>query len=162
MHSYLIDPAFTAIKTWSLLVLTWSSRFVNTLVKISAYADGGPRSRVCARETLRSTPIDVSGNFPAPCLQSGLQPSPPAPQKLNLKFWYCHSGMYLKLAHFPVKIGLIFIFFGGGSPPKKFSCHPNIFVTWEPIQNFRNLWYALLGYIWDWSERRCADVVWQP
>jgi hypothetical protein len=31
----------------------------------SASADGGPRSRVCARETLRSTPIDISGNFPA-------------------------------------------------------------------------------------------------
>ena len=33
--------------------------------KIFAHADGGPRSRVCARETLRSAPIDVSGNFSA-------------------------------------------------------------------------------------------------
>ena len=29
----------------------------------SASADGGPRSRVCARETLCSAPIDASGNF---------------------------------------------------------------------------------------------------
>ena len=36
------------------------------IVKIqnSASADGGPRSRVCARETLCSPPIDTSGNFP--------------------------------------------------------------------------------------------------
>ena len=31
--------------------------------KISACADGGPRSRVCARLTLRSAPIDTSGNL---------------------------------------------------------------------------------------------------
>ena len=34
--------------------------------EISASTDGGPRSRVCARETLRSAPINTSGNFPAP------------------------------------------------------------------------------------------------
>ena len=43
------------------------------MLTISASADGGPRSRVCARETLRSTPIDTSGNFPRTCLQSNLQ-----------------------------------------------------------------------------------------
>ena len=31
--------------------------------KISASADGGPRSWVCARLTLRSAPIDTRGNF---------------------------------------------------------------------------------------------------
>ena len=30
-----------------------------------AHADGGPRSRVCARETLRWAPIDTSGHFSA-------------------------------------------------------------------------------------------------
>ena len=35
-------------------------------MKISASSDRGPRSRVCARETLHVAPIDVSGNFPAP------------------------------------------------------------------------------------------------
>ena len=38
---------------------------VKNSYKISASADGGPRSRVCARETLCSAPIDTSGNFPA-------------------------------------------------------------------------------------------------
>ena len=32
---------------------------------ISVHADGGPRSRVCARLTLHSAHIDMSGNFPA-------------------------------------------------------------------------------------------------
>ena len=44
-----------------------------TIEKIFASTDGGPRSRVCARETLRSTPIDTSGNFRRTCLQSNLQ-----------------------------------------------------------------------------------------
>ena len=35
------------------------------IYKISASADRGPRSRVCARETLRWPPINTSGNFPA-------------------------------------------------------------------------------------------------
>ena len=35
------------------------------ITKISAHADGCPRSRVCARKTLRSALIDTSGNFPA-------------------------------------------------------------------------------------------------
>jgi hypothetical protein len=30
-----------------------------------ASTDGGPRYRVCARKTIRSAPIDTSGNFPA-------------------------------------------------------------------------------------------------
>ena len=33
--------------------------------EISASTDGGPRSRVCARETLRSAPINTRGNLPA-------------------------------------------------------------------------------------------------
>ena len=33
------------------------------ILKISASADGGPRSWVCARLTLRSAPIDTSRNF---------------------------------------------------------------------------------------------------
>ena len=41
--------------------------------KISASANGGPRSRVCARETRHSTHIDTSGNFRRTCLQSNLQ-----------------------------------------------------------------------------------------
>ena len=32
-------------------------------VRISADADGGPRSRVCSRDTPAQPPIDVSGNF---------------------------------------------------------------------------------------------------
>ena len=32
-------------------------------IKNSAHTDGGPCSQVCARETLRSAPIDMSGNF---------------------------------------------------------------------------------------------------
>ena len=31
----------------------------------SAHADGGPRSRVCSRDTPAQPPIDMSGNFPA-------------------------------------------------------------------------------------------------
>ena len=38
---------------------------VTPLVSISARADLGPRSRVCAPETLRSAPIDTSGNCSA-------------------------------------------------------------------------------------------------
>ena len=37
----------------------------DTNSEISTHADRGPRSWVCAHETLRSAPIDVSGNFPA-------------------------------------------------------------------------------------------------
>ena len=33
--------------------------------KIFAHADGGPRSRVCARRPSAQPPIDISGNFPA-------------------------------------------------------------------------------------------------
>ena len=33
--------------------------------KISARADGGPRSRFCSRDTPAQPPIDASGNFPA-------------------------------------------------------------------------------------------------
>ena len=40
-----------------------TNRHTNT--ENSASADGGPRSRVCARETLCSTPIDTKGNLPA-------------------------------------------------------------------------------------------------
>ena len=36
-----------------------------TILRISAGTEGGPRSRVCARYTLRSSPINTSGNFPA-------------------------------------------------------------------------------------------------
>ena len=46
----------------------------------------GPRARVCARETLRSAPIDMSGIFRRMCLQSHLQSSPPTPQKSYPKF----------------------------------------------------------------------------
>ena len=50
--------------------ITGSSQTKKTVMKeyiteISASAVGGPRSQACARETLRSAPIDVSGNFPA-------------------------------------------------------------------------------------------------
>ena len=34
-----------------------------TIVEISAYADGGPRSRVCAFQTLSSAPHHMSGHF---------------------------------------------------------------------------------------------------
>ena len=33
------------------------------IIKISAHADGGPRSRVCARETLRSAPYQHERKF---------------------------------------------------------------------------------------------------
>ena len=33
--------------------------------EISAHADGGPRSRVCSRDTPAQPPIDFSGNFSA-------------------------------------------------------------------------------------------------
>ena len=45
------------------------------------------------------------------------------------------SGIYLKLANFPVKIA---IFRGlGGSSNFKFYWNRLIFVTWEPMQKFR-------------------------
>ena len=34
----------------------WATNLQQERLKISASADGGPRSRVCARETLRSAP----------------------------------------------------------------------------------------------------------
>ena len=54
--------------------------------KISADADVGPRSRVCARQTLRSAPINTSGNFPG--YMSAESPSNifPNPQKSYPKF----------------------------------------------------------------------------
>ena len=62
-------------------------------LKISAHVDGGPRSRVCARETLRSAPHRRERKF------SGAR-------VCTVTFW--------KFSHFPVKIGL---FWGvGGSP----------------------------------------------
>jgi hypothetical protein len=74
--------------------------------KISAHADGGPRSRVCARETLRSAPHRRERKF------SGAR--------------VCRVT-FLKSSHFPVKIGL---FWGvGGVPEFFFDGNPNIYVT---------------------------------
>ena len=53
MISYLVNEHIVIIQLWQLKI-------------ISAHADGGPRSRVCARETLPQPPIEVSRNFPAP------------------------------------------------------------------------------------------------
>ena len=56
--------------TWLSLWKTYMSccDFYSSLyVKISAGADGGPRSGVSARLTLRSAPIDTSGNFLRMC-----------------------------------------------------------------------------------------------
>ena len=47
----------------------WTEKMQNkyrlVLDKISADADGGPRSRVCSRDTPAQPPINVSGNFSA-------------------------------------------------------------------------------------------------
>ena len=75
-----------------------------------------------------------------------LETSPPTPQNSYLKFqnpMMSLPGIYLKLAHFPVKIGLIEGV--GGFPPIFFHCNPNIFVTQEPLQNFKTVAQTLLG-----------------
>ena len=63
-------------ETWDVI----NHNFSQENYKISASADGGPRSRVFARETLRSAPIDTSGNFPAHMSAespSNISPNPP-------------------------------------------------------------------------------------
>ena len=47
---------FIAVQAWG---------FITANIKISAYADGGPRSRVCAWETLRSAPHRRTRKFSA-------------------------------------------------------------------------------------------------
>ena len=61
----------------------------------SASADGGPRSRVRARRTLRSAP------YPRERIFSGARSCRIQNSATSL------SRIYLKLGHFPVKIGLI-------------------------------------------------------
>ena len=80
--------------------------FKNRRRQISASADGGPRSQVRARGTLRSASIGTSGNFPA---------------RVSAE------STFNKFSHIPVKIGLI----GGvgGIPQISFSFDFNIFVT---------------------------------
>jgi hypothetical protein len=74
--------------------------------KISAHADGGPRSRVYACETLRSAPHRHEKNFSSA---------------------HVCRVTFLKFPHFPVKIGL---FWGVGGVPKFFFyLNPNIYVT---------------------------------
>ena len=75
-------------------------------VKNTAHADGGPRSRVRARGTLRSAPHQRERKFSATRV--------------------CRVD-FTKFPHFLVKIGLI----GGvgGSPKYFFHWIPNIFVT---------------------------------
>ena len=45
-----------------------TTRTTTRNVKISAHADGGPRSRVCARETLRSAPHRRERKFSGACV----------------------------------------------------------------------------------------------
>ena len=52
-------------------------------------------------------PINVSGNFPAPVSAEWPSNISPSPSKVESEVSVSHSGIYLKLAHFPVKIGLI-------------------------------------------------------
>ena len=77
-------------------------------MKISASADGGPRSRVRARGTLRSAPIGTSGNFLA------------------------HID-FTKFTHFAVKIVLIWVL--GGVPQIFFLIEILIFLfPWSPCK----------------------------
>ena len=76
-----------------------------------------------------------------------LQTSPPTPQNSYPKFqnpMISLPGIYLKLDHFPVKIGLI----GGRGGSPNFFLHWNlpICVTWEPKQEFKILRHLLLGF----------------
>ena len=54
------------------------------VIKISASTDGGPRSRVCARETLRSAPHRRKQNFFAACVQNHLQTSQMSDKELGI------------------------------------------------------------------------------
>jgi hypothetical protein len=73
-----------------------TNRHTNT--ENSASADGGPRSRVCARETLCSTPINTSGNFRRTCLQSNLQnfqKKPIKTLKVGVRILFFYQNFYL-------------------------------------------------------------------
>ena len=62
------------------------------------------------------------------------------------------SGLYLKIAHFPVKIGLVWG--EGGSPKFVFHWNPPNFVTKEPMQKFRTLAaYCLVKKQWPEKEK---------
>ena len=65
-------------------LLGLSSYNVNTIHVYfnSAHADGGPHSRVYARETLCSAPINVSGNFPAHMSEESPSNISPNPSKV--------------------------------------------------------------------------------
>ena len=82
------------------------------LAPMGVLAQGSVHARPSARP-----PIDASGNFPA-CLSAvwSLNISP-TPLKVESEGSVSYSGIYFKLAHFPVKIGFIQAV-GGGSPPK--------------------------------------------
>ena len=110
--------------------------------QISASADGRPRSRVRARGTLCSAPpLALAEFFRQTCLQSRLQTSPPTPQKSYPKIQNSTTSLSrknLKLANFPVKIGLNE---GIGVVSKKISDRNlYIYVTWKPTQRFETLW----------------------
>ena len=87
------------------------------LEKISAHADGGPRSRVCARETLCSAPHRRDRKFSGTRVCRVAFKHFPNPQKSYPKFQNSTTSLhriYLKLADFPVKIGFI----GGKGVPR--------------------------------------------
>ena len=72
------------------------------LTPMGVLAPGSAHARPSAQP-----PIDVSGNFPAPVSAKWPSNISPSPSKVESEVSVSHSGIYLKLAHFTVKIGLI-------------------------------------------------------
>ena len=72
------------------------------LTPMGVLAPGSAHARPSAQP-----PIDVSGNFPAPMSEEWPSNISHSPSNIESEVSVSHSGIYLKLAHFPVKIGLI-------------------------------------------------------
>ena len=74
---------FRTLAAFFLVEKQWPEKREERRRKNSASADGGPRSCVCARGTLRSAPIGTSGNFPARVSAESISPKFPILVKIG-------------------------------------------------------------------------------
>jgi hypothetical protein len=82
-------------------------------VKTSVHADGCPHSRVCARWTLRSAPINAIENFPEHISEespSNISPQKPYPKFLNPRMTFENTPLSTSAVR--ISIGLSHVMAG--------------------------------------------------
>ena len=108
-----LDPSLSMIDMLRSSFARQPDHFLEQLTPMGVLAPGSAHARPSAQP-----PIDIRGNFPAPMFAEWPSNISPTPLKVESEVLVSHFGIYLKLAHFPVKIGLIEGV--GGVPPKFF------------------------------------------